>query len=184
MQTCSACQDLPSLPFWSKSHYPFWSYCLCSSKVLNFNTFILYRSQKLLEIEGKFKLQNVQHVKIHKKVLTVKNIRQLCEELFLLKCIFCWLSLLLVTRIIKGNNSITKCEVAKGKFWESLTFMFFTAMSITYIKGGTPAQIVLERGSAMTRATLVIFWPKLASFIDWCYYTQVSYTGSWEPLVT
>ena len=48
----------------------------------------------------------------------------------------------------------------------------FTAMLITYIKGGTPAQIFLERGSAMTRATFVIFWPKtkLASFIDWCYY--------------
>jgi hypothetical protein len=36
-------------------------------------------------------------------------------------------------------------------------FMFFTAMLITYIKGGTPAQIFLERGSAMTRATFVIF---------------------------
>ena len=23
-QTCSACQDLPTLQFWSKSHYPFW----------------------------------------------------------------------------------------------------------------------------------------------------------------
>jgi hypothetical protein len=41
-------------------------------------------------------------------------------------------------------------------------------MLITYIKGGTPAQIFLERGSAMTRDTFVIFWPKLASFIDWC----------------
>jgi hypothetical protein len=28
--------------------------------------------------------------------------------------------------------------------------MFFTAMLITYIKGRTPALIVLERGSAMT----------------------------------
>ena len=57
-------------------------------------------------------------------------------------------------------------------------------MLITYIKEGTPAQIVLERGSAMTRATFVIFWPKLSSFIDWCCcYTQVSYTGSQEPLV-
>jgi hypothetical protein len=55
-------------------------------------------------------------------------------------------------------------------------------MLITYIKGGTPAQIFLERGSAMTRATFGIFWPKLSSFIDWCY-TQVSYTGSWESLV-
>jgi hypothetical protein len=36
----------------------------------------------------------------------------------------------------------------------------------------------------MTRATFVIFWAKLSSFIDWCCcYTQVSYTGSWEPLV-
>jgi hypothetical protein len=35
--------------------------------------------------------------------------------------------------------------------------MFFTAMLITYIKGGTSAQIFLERGSAMTRATFVIF---------------------------
>jgi hypothetical protein len=30
----------------------------------------------------------------------------------------------------------------------------------------------------------LIFLPKLSSFIDWCcYYTQVSYTGSLEPLV-
>jgi hypothetical protein len=32
---------------------------------------------------------------------------------------------------------------------------------------------------------LLFFLPKLSSFIDWCcYYTQVSYTGSWEPLVS
>jgi hypothetical protein len=37
---------------------------------------------------------------------------------------------------------------------------------ITYIKGGTPAQIFLVRGSAMMRATFVIFLPKLSSFID------------------
>jgi hypothetical protein len=30
-------------------------------------------------------------------------------------------------------------------------------MMITYIKGGTLAQIFLERGSAMMRATFVIF---------------------------
>jgi hypothetical protein len=39
-------------------------------------------------------------------------------------------------------------------------------MLITYIKGGTPAQIVLERGFAMTRATFVIFIPKFSSFSD------------------
>ena len=27
LQKCAACQDLPTLQFWSKSHYPFWSYC-------------------------------------------------------------------------------------------------------------------------------------------------------------
>ena len=59
---------------------------------------------------------------------------------------------------------------------------FFTAILITYIKGGIPTQIFLDKGSAMMRATFVIFLPKLSSFIDWCY-TQVSYTGSWEPLV-
>ena len=36
--------------------------------------------------------KNVQHVKIYKTFPTVKNVWQLCEELFLLKCIFCWLT--------------------------------------------------------------------------------------------
>ena len=37
----------------------------------------------------------------------------------------------------------------------------------------------------MTKATFVNFFDRLSSFIDWCcYYTQVSYTGSWEPLVS
>ena len=97
---------------------------------------------------------------------------------------FCWLSLRVVTQIIKGKQLYYKMWSSKSKIWESLTFMFFTAMLITFIKGGTPAQFVFERGSAMTRATFVIFWPKLSSFIDWCcYYTHVSYTGSCEPLV-
>ena len=91
------------------------------------------------------------------KCSTVENVWQLCEELFLLKCIF---------------------------FENHWHLCFFTAMLITYIKGETPAQFYLERGSAMTRATFVSFWMKLLSFIDWCYYyTQVSYTGSWESLV-
>jgi hypothetical protein len=49
---------------------------------------------------------------------------------------------------------------------KSLTYMvFFTAILITYIKGVTPAQIFLEKGSAMTRGKFVIFLPKLSSFI-------------------
>jgi hypothetical protein len=57
-------------------------------------------------------------------------------------------------------------------------------MLITYIKGGTPAQFFLERGSAMTRATFGVFLPKLSSLLtDVVIPGQVSYTGSWEPLV-
>jgi hypothetical protein len=60
-------------------------------------------------------------------------------------------------------------------------------MLITYIKGGTPVQIFLEKGVCNDEGYICYFFlPKLhvSSFIDWCcYYTQVSYTGSWEPLV-
>ena len=37
-------------------------------------------------------------------------------------------------------------------------------MLITYIKGGTPAEIFLERGSAMTRVTFVIFLTEVIKF--------------------
>jgi hypothetical protein len=33
-----------------------------------------------------------------------------------------------------------------------------------YIKGGTPDQIFLEKGSAMTKATFVIFFTEVSSF--------------------
>jgi hypothetical protein len=36
LQTCSACQYLPTLPFWSKSDYPSWSYCSFFIKFLKF----------------------------------------------------------------------------------------------------------------------------------------------------
>jgi len=40
-----------------------------------------------------------------------------------------------------------------------LTYIFFyTAILITYIKGGAPAQIFLEKESPMTRITFVIFF--------------------------
>jgi hypothetical protein len=39
---------------------------------------------------------------------------------------------------------------AFGYFWKSLIIWFFlTATLISYIKGGTPAQIFLEKGSAV-----------------------------------
>jgi hypothetical protein len=39
-------------------------------------------------------------------------------------------------------------------------YVFVTAILITYIKGGPPAQIFLEKGSAMTRVTFVIFFDR------------------------
>ena len=64
-----------------------------SSKCSKFEYFHLI-SQKLLEIEGKFKLQKCSACQDLQKISpTVENVRQLCEELFLLKCIFfCWLT--------------------------------------------------------------------------------------------
>jgi hypothetical protein len=61
---------------------------------------------------------------------------------------------------------------------------FFTAILITYIKGVPLPKFFCRRGLQWRRLHLLIFLPKCSSFIDWCcYYTQVSYTGSWEPLV-
>jgi hypothetical protein len=37
-------------------------------------------------------------------------------------------------------------------------------MKISYIIGGSPAQIFLERGSAMTRAAFVIFFTEVVKF--------------------
>jgi hypothetical protein len=42
--------------------------------------------------------------------------------------------------------------------------MFLTAILITYIKGGTPAQIYLEKGSAMMRATFGFFFTEVIGF--------------------
>jgi hypothetical protein len=57
LQTCSACQDLPTMQFWSKSRNPFWNYFpFFLSNFQHFNTFRpLF--QKLLEINVNFKLQ-------------------------------------------------------------------------------------------------------------------------------
>jgi hypothetical protein len=55
--------------------------------------------------------------------------------------------------------------------------------TMPYIKGGTPAQIIFGEGVCNDEGYICYFFTEV-SFIDWCcYYTQVSYTGSWEPLV-
>ena len=88
LQKIAACQDLPTLQFWSKSHYPFWSSCPFFIKMFSILILSSYIS-KTLEIEGKFKLQKCSACQdLQKKFPIVKNVRQLCQGLFLLKCIF------------------------------------------------------------------------------------------------
>jgi hypothetical protein len=54
LQTCSACQDLPTLQFWSKFDYTSWSYSLFSSIFyLILILFVLY-FKNYLEIDVKF----------------------------------------------------------------------------------------------------------------------------------
>ena len=53
---------------------------------------------------------------------------------------------------------------SKSKILRIIDIRFFTGILITYIKGGTPAQNFLEKGSAMTRATFVIFFTEVIKF--------------------
>jgi hypothetical protein len=57
LQTCLACQDLPTLQFWSKFDYPSWSYC--PFFIIFFLILILFALyfKNYLEIDVKFKLQ-------------------------------------------------------------------------------------------------------------------------------
>jgi hypothetical protein len=77
-----------------------------------------------------------------KNIPTIGNVRQLCEELFLLKCIF------LLTHCFGYSNNQREATLLQNVKYQKLILRiidicFFTAILITYIKGGTPAQIVL-----------------------------------------
>ena len=86
---------------------------------------------------------------------------------------FCWLTAFGYSNNQREATLLQNVKLNFENHWH--IWFFFTAILITYIKGGIPAQIFLEKGSAMMRATFVIFLPKLSSFID------VLYPG--EPLV-
>ena len=62
LQKCAACQDLPTLQFWSKSHYPFWSYCPFFIKFLIL--FVLYFKNYKRQMVS-WSCKHVQHVKIY-----------------------------------------------------------------------------------------------------------------------
>jgi hypothetical protein len=66
LQKCVACQDLPALQFWSKSHYPFWSYypffikCPSTFHILILNMPNLHNRYKLAE--RKISHKNPEHM--------------------------------------------------------------------------------------------------------------------------
>ena len=64
MQKCAAYQDLPTLQFWSKSHYPFWSYFPFFNQILTILIlFVLYfKNYKRQGVSWNCK--HVQHIKI------------------------------------------------------------------------------------------------------------------------
>ena len=103
--------------------------------------------------------KNVQHVKIYKKIPQLSMSDNCVKSYSSWKAFFFFF--LTFTAFGYSNNqreaTLTKCEVAKAKFWESLTFCFFTAMLITYINGWTPAQIFLERGLQWRGLHLLFF---------------------------
>jgi hypothetical protein len=56
---------------------------------------------------------------------------------------------------------------------ESLTFMFFTAMLITYIKGGTPVQIVFGEGVCNDKGYICYFLTEVIKF----YWLMLLFSG-------
>ena len=84
MQICAAYQDLPILQFWSKSHYPFWSYFpfffYQIFKILIL--FVLYFKNYKRQVVS-WNCKHVQHVKIYLpcnfEVNPITHFDQLCK---------------------------------------------------------------------------------------------------------
>ena len=62
LQKCAECQDLPTLQFWSKSHYPFWTYFPFFIKILIL--FVLYYKNYKRQMVS-WNCKHIQHVKIY-----------------------------------------------------------------------------------------------------------------------
>ena len=78
LQTCSACQDLPTLQFWSKFDYPSWSYC--PFYIIFFLTLILFvlYFKNYLQIDVKFKLQKI-YLPCNFEVNPITHFDRLCK---------------------------------------------------------------------------------------------------------
>ena len=65
LQKCAACQDLPTLQFWSKSHYPFWNYFpFCHPIFKIVILFILYLKNYERQMVS-WNCKNAHHVEIY-----------------------------------------------------------------------------------------------------------------------
>ena len=100
---------------------------------------------------------------------STKNFPQLkmcdnCEELFLLKCIFCWLT------AFGYSNNQTEATLLQNVKSEKLNFenhwhiWFFSAILITYIKGEPLPTFFCRRGLQWWRLHLLIFFSEVIKF--------------------
>ena len=98
-----------------------------SSNCSKFQYFHLI-SQALLEIDVKFKLQKCSACQDLQKKFPQLKMSDNCVKSYSSWNAFFFVDFhcFWLLKYSKGSNSITKCEVAKAKFWESLTYVFYS----------------------------------------------------------
>ena len=137
MQKCAAYQDLPTLQFWSKSHYSFWSYFPFFIKILML--FVLYFKNYKRHMVS-WNCKHVQHVKIYLPCNFEVNLITQLGVIALFSSIF-FLILILFVLYFKNYleidvRFIAACQdLPTLQFWSKSHYPFWPIMQIGK-KGG------------------------------------------------
>ena len=155
MPNIAACQDLPTPQFWSKPITHFGVIALFSSKCPKFYISKTIRDRGKVETAKMFSMSRSTKISLQLKM---------CDNC--VKSYSSWNAFYcrLTAFGYSNNQREAKCEVGKAKFWESLTYMFFTAILITYIKGGTPAHICFGEGICNDEGYICYFITEVIKF--------------------
>jgi hypothetical protein len=104
-------------------------------------------------------------VEFYKKVPTVENVRQLCEELFLLKCIFCWLALQLYYKMWSSKSKILRINCRVGGSWHAAYFCNLNLTFISYSFWNTRRKVLkfktFDEKRAITPRCVITFTSQL-----------------------
>jgi hypothetical protein len=103
LQKFAACQDLPTLQFWSKSNYPFWSYCPFFIKM--FSIFNGRTTDDGRRTDDGRQVMAIPHMTLW--VRWAKNWPCDCATIYPLNYYFCWYL----------------CNVLTGHIWGSIVFL-------------------------------------------------------------